>query len=205
MRQIVLILLAATCLWALSTGAGYADDTLYLQTLPSTTFAGDYVGPVVGNLNGGPQLGFVCDDFSAITYVPSSFHVRVGTLADFAEAKFGWQPDALFKYQEVAWLVGQMKSNPSQVGPIQFAAWHIFTPSTPSVPGEEAWLAAAASIHPADWDFSSVRIYTPTDTNNQEFASGWATSVTEPATILLLGSGLAGLALFSERRRRKTA
>jgi hypothetical protein len=204
MRKIVLTLVAVTSLWVVSVGAGLAD-TLNLQNLPPTTFGGYYVGPVSGNVNGGSQLGFVCDDFSTTTYVPSSFAVHVSTLADLTQTKFGGQTGALFKYQEVAWLLDQMSSNPSQVGPIQFAVWSIFTPSTPAKPGAQDWLNAAASINPVDWDFSSVRIYTATTTHNQEFITGQTTSVSEPAAILLLCSGLIGLGLFHGRRRRGTA
>jgi hypothetical protein len=204
MKKTVVTLAAATCLWLCGAGYGLAD-TLNLQSLPSTTFAGYYVGPVSGNLNGGPQMGFVCDDFATETYVPSSFPVHVSTLADLTQTKFGGQPGALFKYQEIGWLLGQMNSHPSQVGPIQFAVWSIFTPSTPPEPGVQDWITAAAAINPSDWDFSSVRIYTATTTRNQEFVTGGSTSVPEPAVILLFASGLIGLGLFRGKCGRKPA
>ncbi len=201
MKKIVLALVAASCLWVCGAGAVLAD-TLNLQSLPSDMFQGYYVGPVSGNLNGGAQTGFVCDDFLTETYVPSSFPVQVSTLADISQTKFGGQPNALFKYQEVAWLLNQMNSNPTQVGPIQFAIWNVFTPSTPDPAGTQDWINAAASINPAEWDFSSMRIYTATTTRNQEFVGGGATSVPEPGLILLLGFGLAGLGMLEGRRRR---
>jgi hypothetical protein len=203
-RKVVLTLVAATCLWICTTGASFAD-TLNLMNLPSSTYAGYYVGPVQGNLNGGSRLGFVCDDFATPTYVPSSFAVRVSTLSDLTQTKFGMAPDGLTKYQEVGWLLGQMNSNPAQVGPIQFAVWSIFNPSTPMVSGEQDWLNAAASINPASWDFSSVRIYTATNTVNQEFVSGDPTSVVEPTAIFLLGVSMAGLGMLEIIRRRRTA
>ena len=202
--QVLLVLVLATCLWVWSAGAGLAD-TINLISLPNSTYSGYYVGPVKGNLNGGAQQGFVCDDFVTPTYVPSSFDVRVSTLGDISQTKFGASPNGLFKYQEIAWLLGQMESNPTQTGPIQFAVWSIFNPSTPVVPGEQAWLSAAASINPADWDFSSFRIYTATNTVNQEFVGGDPTLVAEPVAILLLGLSLTGLALLQTKRRRGSA
>jgi len=204
MKKKFLVLFIASFVWMLGVGAGLAD-TLNLQTLPSSTYAGHYVGGIGGNLNGGYQMTFYCDDYATTTYVPSSYAVAISNLSDLSKTKFGSAPDALSKYQQAGWLVSQMELNPTQVGPIQYALWSVFNASTPSAPGAADWLSAAGSINPAGFDFSSVKIYTATNTVNQEFISGAAHAVPETSIILLLGFGIASLLLVKRKLHNKTA
>ncbi|MCX5811634.1 MAG: PEP-CTERM sorting domain-containing protein [Proteobacteria bacterium] len=204
MKKTFLILVIVGFIWALGVGTGLAD-TINLQTLPSSTYNGYYVGGVGGNINGGHTMSFYCNDFSTTTYVPSSFAVAVSTLSDLSQTKFGGTPNALSRYQQAGWLISQMELNPSQVGPIQYALWSVFNSSTPSPPGAANWLSAASSINPAQFDFSSVRVYTATNTVNQEFISGGAHALPEPSIILLLSLGLGCLVLVKRRLQKKTA
>jgi len=204
MKKIYLILIITGFMLMSGASAGLAD-TLNLLTLPSTTYGGYYVGGVGGNLNGGYAMKFYCNDFAATTYVPGSFAVAVSTLSDLSQTKFGGTTNALSKYQQAGWLISQMESNPSQVGPIQYALWNVFNSSAPDPAGSANWLNAAQNINPANFDFSSVRVYTPTDTNNQEFMNGGVTAVPEPSVVFLLIFGLAGLGLFKWKLRKKTA
>jgi hypothetical protein len=180
-------------------------------------YGGYYTGAIEANLNDVLiDGGIVCLDYNARTYVPNpGYEVYVSTLSpvDLSHAKFGSDSTALFKYQEAAWLLGQMAdpSHSTETGQISFAIWRIFTPSTLSgasaenISIENAWIKAAALINPADYDFSSVRIYTATDTLNQEFMSGMAIAGTGgsvvpiPPAAWLLGSGLIGLVAIRRR------
>ena len=184
MGKVFIMLVITGSLWALGANNSYAE-TLNLLSLPPTTFNGYYVGPVTGNINGGYAMSFYCNDFTTTTYVPNSFAVAVSTLSDLSQTKIGGTTDATFRYQEVSWLISQMESNPAQVGAIQFAAWSIFTSSTPVVPEAAQWVTAANSIDPTQFDFSSVRIYTATDTKNQEFMGGGAKPVGAPEPNML--------------------
>jgi len=185
-----------------STASAFAD-ILNLTTLPANTAGGYYVGAVGGNVNDGAPMSFFCDDFSTTTYVPSSFGVNISTIPSLGSAKWGNDAAALFKYEEAAWLISQMALNPDDVGPIQYAIWNIFYPAANDLSGQEIWIARAQGIDPASYDFSSVRIYTASNTLNQEFMSGGDAPVPEPATVFLVGSGLLGVAWFGRKFKKQ--
>ena len=169
---------------------------LNLDTLPSHVAGGYYVGPVGGYLDGGSRMGFVCDDFAHTTYIPSTFEVNINTIPSLTYARFGNDAVALFKYQEAAWLMLQMDTHPSDIASLQYAVWNVFNSSAPDYETSNAWLALAAAIDPSRYDFSGVRIYTPTGRtglSNQEFMSGSISVVPEPCTLLLVGFGILGL------------
>jgi hypothetical protein len=184
-------------------------------------FANTYVGPVGGTLDGTTAIsgGIACVDIASTSFFGSTIGVTINTLQplNMTTARYGSNDAAILKYEEAAWLLGQIPSHatPDQVGNIQFAIWRIFNNdyvnahytnfSDSDLAAQISWLEQAAAINPTLYDFSSVVIYTPTSAyaSNQEFMSGAATHVPVPSTVLLLGSGLVGLCLLRRKRSLK--
>ena len=123
---------------------------------------------------------------------------------------------ALTLYDEAGWILLQTQVEPTnQWREMNYAAWNIFDPNSPCDSACEGWLAAAQQAardrFPGS-DFNRVYIITPVDQYDpdphhiQEFLalgtdSGLlgqqGTTVPEPGTLVLMGSGL--LALVGRR------
>ena len=181
-------------------------DQLTLTGVSSSGFAGYAAGPYYGSLNG-HSITMVCDSFDRHNSIGQTWQVSVNSFSDLnflSNVLYGGQVNALAKYRQAAWLYDQLLSHQSQAGDIQGAIWNLFNPTiTPDTLGSNVWLALAQAQNFAGYDFSKYRFLTPLDrtVNGQQ---EMITTTPEPATLALLGTGLAGVASTLRKRRRES-
>lgn len=178
-------------------------EPVRLLSVGNNTFRGYSAGPYSATLNNVP-ISMICLSFDRTVRVGQTWDVAVNSLdaSGVANALYGAQANALNKYQRAAWLYDQITTNPDQAGAIQGAIWNIFNTGTPDNTASIRWFSLAMNANLSGYDFSRFRILTPTD-RSRNGAQENLTSVPEPATMLLLGTGLAGVAARFRRRRKK--
>jgi hypothetical protein len=206
MRRLILTSLLLLVMGAAATSA--MADSVTLTGVSGAVFQGYAAGPYYATMNGNSIL-MACMSFDRHVAINQTWEVTVNTIspAGIAGALYAGQPNALAKYQQAAWLYYQMNLpvNVNERGNIQGAIWALFTPSPP-VPitaASQAWINLAATTNLSSFDFSGFRILTPTDRSIYGPQEN-ITMVPEPATMLLLGTGLAGFAGVARSRRRRT-
>ena len=181
-----------------------------------------YISPYTGLITATNQTVILncVDFFHNVTLNQSWLATRTNlAIGDMVNTRF----NNATLYLQAAWLTQQYGANPGAYAQrsiaIQAAIWNLMTPSAPDktdgsgVTSQSYWLSQAQLE--ANWrSIDPNRFYVltavgasedNTDKLQQEFLVYQSSSVPEPATLALLGSGVAVVVGAVRRRRRNVA
>jgi hypothetical protein len=203
MKKHLASLFPIACLAILSTIAMTAKaDTLTLVSA-SAQSGGEYIQPYQFSLNGSATtIGLMCMDLNREITFGETWNVSEVSVTSSTA------------YEEEAYIYSQIGGGTYTDSDVQWAAWSLFdstdvqsrSQNTTNVEDLLAAAQAAVAGGLPDSFYSNYVLYIPTDDQAgwtdgipQEFI-GTASPVPEPTTLLMMGSGLMGMAGVVRRR-----
>lgn len=185
-----------------------AADTITFTATGSNSQGGFYTAPYFLSVNGGPNIAAICVDFTHDVTVGESWDGSVTNLgsADLSSTRLG--DSGFATYREEAWLYSQFLAGAAPSGDINFAVWALTSPSAMSssgwTAGAQHWYDLATTTNLTSFDTAMVNfnVITPKDltgTGPQEYI----VATPEPGGLVLIGSGLLGLAGFGRKKLKK--
>lgn len=215
---------------SLSASVAMAANPVYFRytghPAGAPTVGGVVVGPYFGQFKNGPTVDITCVDW--YNRASSSYYKAWLTKLDGSEpltyTRFGALANALDRYQRAAYLASWFAApgiSASDTKEIHKSIWALFSPNRSGqaggapAPSTNYWLDLAQANY-RSFDYSNVYVITGVKwdrrrgdwkvDDEQEFLTGSPESVApEPASMALLGTGLAGVAAARRRKKKEQA
>ena len=173
-------------------------------------YVGTYRGVLVSE-PGTPTLDLYCVDFLHHVSVGQQWTANFSNLAgDLTDTRYGNVMRS--RYEMAAWLTTQYPGQSSvTTGNIQGTVWNLFSNTGLSLSDGGFWLAEAQDHYLTDGlDYSKFNVVTDVNKRDPRSAQEFLTTTTvtppptvtpEPATLILLGSGMLGVMLVGWKRQ----